>query len=413
MGDKRRTHQASDGSVNMLLDDVRHLASEIGPRGTGSNGEAAAADYVAGRLSALGLPIEQQTFRAVASQNAFPLAIDLLALLAVVIYPLGGAFTRWLATALALTAAPLLWWTIRSSDSPLRPLLPQVTSRNVLARIEPQGDLHLRCVLLAHLDTNRCRLAWQSSGVRYTEPLTWLTLVMLALPGVLYLVGALLGGPAWPWWLSLVPAGYILGTVVTLWRDDLTPFTCGANDNAASVAVVLETAARLRAQPLSHTEVWLAFTGAEETDHAGLRALLRQYGTYLRRAAFIDLEGVGGGDLVYLTRQGLVAHYQPDADLRALAESVAAAHPALGVWAAQMTMSDEVSTLRRAGYRAICIAGRDPATGMLPHWHRADDTADTVSAAALERAVSFVLALLKELDHRPRMGVEEEVCVHS
>lgn len=65
---------------------------------------------------------------------------------------------------------------------------------------------------------------------------------------------------------------------------------------------------------------------------------------------------------------------------------------------AQMTMEDEVGTLRRRGYRAICIAGRDPATGTLPHWHRADDTADTVSAQVLERAADFVMALLEELD---------------
>jgi hypothetical protein len=36
---------------------------------------------VAERLSRLGLPVEWQTFRAVASQNAFPMAINLVALL--------------------------------------------------------------------------------------------------------------------------------------------------------------------------------------------------------------------------------------------------------------------------------------------------------------------------------------------
>ena len=74
-----------------MLSHVRALAEEIGPRGTGTPGEAAAADYVAERISALGLPVE--------------------------------------------------WQTIRTSDSPLRPLLPQVTSLNVVMRVEPQGEL--------------------------------------------------------------------------------------------------------------------------------------------------------------------------------------------------------------------------------------------------------------------------------
>jgi hypothetical protein len=163
-----------------MLSDVRALAGDIGPRGTGTAGEAAAADFVAQRLSALGLPVERRTFRAVVSQNAFPLAIDLVALLAIGLYAIGGTWGRWVGAVLALTTAPLLWQTIRTSNSPLRPFLPQVTSRNVVARVEPRGELRQHTVLLAHLDTNRCRLAWQSSTVRRLEPLTYLTLAVLS-----------------------------------------------------------------------------------------------------------------------------------------------------------------------------------------------------------------------------------------
>jgi hypothetical protein len=223
--------------MTSMLAHVSVLAAEIGPRGTGTPGKAAAADYVAARLTALGLPVERRTFRAVSSQNAFPLSIALVALLAVIVYPLGGALTRWIAAALALLTPLLLWQAIIHSDSLLWPLLPHVTSRNVVTRLEPQGEPRRRVVVLAHLDINRCRLIWQSSAVRHLEPLTWLTLAILVLPGLLYLTGALLGGPAWIWWLSLLPAGYQLGSLVTLWRDERTPFSPGAHDNAASVAV--------------------------------------------------------------------------------------------------------------------------------------------------------------------------------
>ena len=202
--------------MSQMLSDVQVLAGELGPRGTGTPGEAAAARFVADRLSALGLQVERESFRAVASQNAFPLAIDLVALLAVAVYSLGGTVGRWLGAVLALSAAPLLWQTIRTSNSPLRPLLPQVTSRNVIARIEPQGGIRQRVVLLAHLDTNRCRIAWQSSAVRFVEPLTVLTLVMLAALGLLYLAGAFLDGPRWVLWASIVPVGYVLGTGSTI-----------------------------------------------------------------------------------------------------------------------------------------------------------------------------------------------------
>jgi len=385
--------------MSKLLDDVQYLAGIIGPRGTGTPAEADAADYVAARLAALGLTVERWTFRAVASQNAFPLSISLVALLAVVIYPLDGAITRWTAASLALLTPFLLWQAIIHSDSLLGPLLPHVTSRNVVARIEPQGGkVRRRAVVLAHLDTNRCRLIWQSSAARHLEPLTWLTWAMLALLGLLYLTDALLNGPAWIWWLSLLPAGYQLGSLVTLWRDEHTPFSPGAHDNAASVAVALGLRECLAAQPLQNTQVWLAFTGAEETDHAGLKTLLREHQAALREAAFIDLEGVDSGEIVYLTRQGLCLHYHPSLDLLALAETVADRRPDLNVRAAQMAVEDEVRTLRGSGYRAICIAGREPQTGALPHWHRADDTADTVSAETMQRASDILCELLKEMD---------------
>ena len=384
--------------MSSLLEDVRGLAGEIGARGTGTDGEAAAADNVARRLSDLGLPAEQHAFRAVGSQNSFPLAIDLLVLFAVALYPLGGAATRWVAAMLALSAAPLLWQTIRNAGNALSIFLPKVTSRNVETRVSPKRETRKRAVILAHIDTNRCRLIWQSTRVASIEPMTWLTLGVLALPGLLYLVGALLGGPAWLWWLSLLPAAYVVGMVVTLWRDDRTPFSPGAHDNAASVAVALEVATRLARRPLEATEVWFVFDGAEETDHAGVRDLLRRNGPLLKEAAFFGLEGLGSGEIVYLTRQGLCAPYHPTPDLRLLAEHVSTIRPELRLRQAEMKAEDDVRTLRQRGYCAIGIAGRDPRTGILPHWHRPDDTVDTVSPEMMERAAGIVLALLDEWD---------------
>jgi hypothetical protein len=95
-----------------------------------------------------------------------------------------------------------------------------------------------------------------------------------------------------------------------------------------------------------------------------------------------------------------------------VAARVAVQRPELGVHAAQMTMEDEVGTLRRKGYRAICVAGCDPVTGTLPHWRRADDTVDTISAEVLGRAVDFVVGMLAELDRKP-FAAEEEACAPS
>jgi hypothetical protein len=186
--------------------------------------------------------------------------------------------------------------------------------------------------------------------------------------------------------------------VVTLRKDDRTPFSPGAHDNAASVAVALELGRRLAAQPFKDTQVWLAFTGAEESDHEGLYELLRRYDLSMRKACFIGLEGLGSGELVYLTRQGLCSHYRPDPGLLALAADVAVRRPELRARPAEMTVEDETGTLRRKGYRAICIAGRNPDSGTLPFWHRAEDTADKVSNEFMGRAADYLMALLEAID---------------
>jgi len=384
--------------MSKLLDDVQYLAGTIGPRGTGTPAEVAAADYVAKRLAHLELVPEKHSFRSVPSQNAFPIAISQIAVLAVLIYPLGGVITRGLASALSLIAGWLLWQTIRNAPfNPLMALLPKVASQNVEARLEPKGEPRRKVVLLAHLDTNRCRLVWQSLAVRNIEPMTWLTLAVPVCMGALYLVGAILGGMFW-WWLSLPLAAYELGAFITLIRDDRTPYSPGAHDNAASVAVSLEVATRLLTVPLQNTEVWFVFDGAEETDHAGTLDLLRRHGADLREASFFGLEGLGSGEIVYLTRQGICAPYHPTADLLAVTERVSKGRPELEFRPAQMLAEDDVRTLRGRGYRAIGIAGRDPQTGILPHWHRPDDTPETVSEETMQRAVDILWAMLKEMD---------------
>ncbi|MCS7285665.1 MAG: M28 family peptidase [Anaerolineae bacterium] len=394
------TDTPCNSSIERLLKHVRVLAAEIGPRGTGTEGESAAASYVARCLADMGLPVERMAFRAVADQNAFPMAVGLVTLVAVSIYPLGSLAMQWLAVVLSLSTPFMFWQVICHSDSLLRPLLPHVTSQNVISRIAPADSLRQRAVILAHLDTNRCRLAWSSAKVRFLEPLTWLTFFMLLSVGFLYLLGVLFGGAVWAWWLSLLPAGYIMGSIATLWWDWRAPFSPGAHDNASGVAVALEIAARFALQPLRWTEVWLVFTGAEETDHRGLKTFLRRYRPLMREAIFIDLEGVGSGELVYLTRQGLCWPYRPDPALLALVEQVAAVRPALKVRPAAMIIEDEVRILRNGGYRAICLAGYDPATSSLPYWHRADDTVDTVSGKVMAQAVEFVMEILNTLDSK-------------
>jgi len=378
-----------------LLTHVETLAREIGPRGTGTKGEAQAAHYVREQLQKLGLAANEQRFLAVGDMNWFPISAALLALCGTMIYPWAG-WTRWLGALLAGLAAVLLWWAIVRADSPIRFLLPRVPSRNIVARIAPKREARRRAVVLSHLDSNRCRLAWCAGKAKTIKYGSIATLAVYSANGLLYLLGTATGWH-WPYLASFPGAFYILATLIVLLAEMRRPYSPGANDNAASVAVNLGLAERLTKDPLEKTEVFLAFTGAEEVDHRGLKVLLKEH-TEFREALFIDLEGVGGGDLCYLTKEGLIKHYRPDPGLLKLAEETAKRRSDLQVGSTEMLVVDEVQTLRRLGYRAICLAGRDSQTDSLPYWHTCEDTLEHVSAAALGRAAEFAWEMLQEID---------------
>jgi hypothetical protein len=381
-----------------VLPFVRFLTKRIGSRGTGTQGEKDAGAYVSACLKKWGIPGEILTCRSIISMNHYPLSVNALGILAIILYPIHGGWVRWLAAGLALLVAPFMALTIRTSVNPLRIFLPKVTSASVLGKIEPTGRMTHQVVLLSHLDTNKCRLTWKPEGLKNLEPLTYVTLLVQASLGILYLFGAVTGERWGIWSVSLLPGIYLLAMIITLILDDRTPYSTGANDNASSVGVVLSIAKALSIHPLAHTRVWLAFSGAEETDHFGLRSILNAHAQDMRQAFFIDQEGVGAGELVMVTRHGIGLHYTPDAGLLKLARMVADEHPEWCMEGKKMAMSEEVSTLTHLGYRAVCIAGYDRSTGGLPQWHQLEDTLENLDPDCLIKARDFVTAILKKID---------------
>ena len=384
-------------SPSRLLAHAVCLAGRIGPRGTGTVAEVQAADYIRDQLGALGCPFEEQRFRAVADMNWFPVSAVIFNLLGALIYPWSGS-TRWVAAFFAGFAVLLLWWALTRADSPVRFVLPHVRSQNVIACFASQEEVRQRVVVLSHLDSNRCRLAWRAGRTTTIRFGSLATLGVCTLNVALYLIGAATGS-SWPYFASLLGVTYGIATLVILLAELQLPYSPGANDNASAVAVNLEIASKLAREPLQSTEVRLAFTGAEEVDHRGLKRLLEDY-QELSDAYFLDLEGVGAGELCYLTQEGLLKPYRPDSTLLALAQRVANRHPELAFKAAGMMVVDEVQTLRRLGYRAICFAGRDAATDSLAYWHTSDDVVGNINGHVLVRAAEFVWAMLKELDRR-------------
>ncbi len=379
-------------NVERLMQHLRFLSVDLGPRRPTSAAEHAAASYVRRELSAAGIGVVTvQPFEG-SPQLAYklvpPLIMGAFGLLLTIgragrVRRLGGALTAFGAALMIPSAWRLRWM-------PWEAVLPHRPSQNVIARIKPINAVQRKVVLLASLDTAHHKFSADPRLVDVTPLLAPLTVVGLIGGGVLALLNQF-------GWLRFLIAQTAMGAALTHTLDDLTGSVAGANDNASGVAVLLTLAENLTAQPLSNTEIWLVFTGCSESGGDGLRTLLDTYAEPLRDGLFIELEAVGTGELCWVTRHGLnpLSAYQSDPLVMQLAEQVAAAHPELGLMGKSMQMVDAVALLADYGLRGLTLTSYDRLSGHTPNRHRFTDTISAIQPATVERAARFTWELLR------------------
>ena len=382
---------------NKSWDDVTYLVDGIGARGSGTSEEAQAAEYVRSVLDGLNIAYEEQPFRSAASAWR-PFAVMLgLAVFATLLAPLFSPASSLLA---AFLLALSLWLTIRESllqDTFLRRLLPQVDSRNVIGRLPPEGDAQQQIVLVAHLDTHRTPYFHRSRKRQHWFGFIIITAEAGTIINILLYLALAGSGQMWLWYASLPFALLHLLMALVCAAVERTPFSPGANDNAAAVGTALQVARELREQPLAHTDLWILFSGCEEVGAYGMREFLIEYSPALHGAQFIDLEMVGQGIPGVVIKEGMFRRINYDPWL--IEEACAAAE---SVWQPAFRKEahayGESVVTQRAGYPSVTLNTVLAETGKTAVWHRMDDDLDAISPQTIENVVSWVLALLRGLD---------------
>lgn len=390
-------------SAENLMAHVRALADDIGPRPAGTPREQQAHDYVRRALAAVDVnAVETLPFEAPDTWGyslIFPALVGLAGNL------LPGRLGRLVGGLLSLYGAYAVRQTTGGQRSLLAGLAPTGPSSTQIVRFPAAEEARHKLVFLGHVDTNKHRLTFGEPNKYFLRESGSLGIILLALNGAIQLLRAV--GPKnalkTDYRLSLLGMAAALGLLVA---DEQGPWIDGANDNATAVACLLGLAGYLRHNPLRHTEVWLAFTGAEEAGDLGAHALLDVYGEQLKEAYFFDFEMVGAGELAYVTRHSGMSGfsgYQPDPESAALAAETARRCPEYGVKGVPMTIVEEVGALRGRGYRGICLVGVGE-DGYLVNWHRSSDISANIMPATLEKAARFGLAFAHTLDERQPRG---------
>ena len=370
-------------------------------RGSASEGERQAAEWIAARLRELGLQpkVEEEPAH---GTYWWPLGtFSGLAALAALLR------NRLLALPVALFSAIGIWdelglwrghWT--------RFFLPKRSTWNVHAFAgDPDADRIVAVV--AHHDAAHTGAIFDFTLVRWygrTFPdllekgrkwpgLNWL---VFAAP-VLVALGSLLGSR------RLRRAGGVLGaggalTFADVGRSEVVP---GANDNLTAVAVMLEVARALRDEPVGGVKVLLLSNGSEESFEEGMAAFMKTHAHELppEKTDLIVLDTVGSPRLILLEGEGMLLARPYD---EALKDDIASAAEEIGVpilrehWLS--FGSDSLIGLRK-GYRTATIASFDE--HKLPtHYHQPTDVADNVNFDTVKAAADVTEAAVRRIARR-------------
>ncbi len=375
------------------------------PRGSATLAEKQAAEYVQAQLKSLGVQdVHLQPFSGERSMWLFFALVFGMALVGHAAFwllrkPIGDLPATIIAVIAFSFSGYLAWSRFTLRGYPLSRTLPHAPSQNVIARLPSVGEAQRRLVLMAHLDSHRA-VFWFATDfiVRIFVPISITATfgIYLAIP--IYILTALTHWSVLGWLGLFLAFFHFLGwfTGVTA---DLGRYSPGANDNAASVGTVLGLAERLAGQPMQNIEVWLAFTGCEETNAGGTLALMEEHGSELKDALFVDFEMVGIGDRIsYIREEGNISRLTIPQEVERLVMQVGQAYGLQPVQTPLVGASTECSILLKHGFKAVCFIAHIQGSTVMPEWHRLTDTPAHLQEASLERVHALAWDLLQRFD---------------
>ncbi|HBL35924.1 MAG TPA: hypothetical protein DDZ55_03850 [Firmicutes bacterium] len=373
---------------------VQYLAEKIGPRGSCTEAERAAADYLKAELTQLKLELTVEPFTAVTSFSWVFGLIDLLFIIAALTFP------TWPNLGLIIALVAFFAFILETSTFPLLSrFLPKKNSQNLVAQVPARSKKIRKVIITAHYDSSRSALNFSPRMVKGFRRSYLLMVAAMSLEVILYALGALttILPTTLLWLLSLPGALYLLFTLFTLLhREIFGQYTPGANDNASGVAVLLEVAKVLSRLPLLTTEVTLVATGAEESGTNGALAYLRQHrptkDTYV-----INLDNLGSGRLTAVTREGILGTKPASPELLSCAKEVAAEKKVELKLAPYHLLTTDGTVFLMRGYPTLSLMAFDE-EGLIPNWHWPTDQATFVNPENLDAAKELVLGILRRLE---------------
>jgi len=280
--------------------------------------------------------------------------------------------------------------------------VPQFETQNVVARfLAPRPERQL--VVMAHYDSGTVGpLAHRPDAhrLRTTQLAVVACMVVVIFTCALQAVGAFDEDLLWyntaARWTAAV--GLLGAAAMLAYAEGRSEYSRGANDNASGVAALLRLAQRFAERPIESADVYLVATGSNQTWMNGARHFVKMQALDRHTAYFLNLDGVGAGDLRYTTAEGML-HMAPCDD-----EMIRAARAEASSFQAEpcrlrTACSDALIPLAR-GYKTIEITAVDESIPA-PTDQPLRDTLVHVDYDLTARAADFAEAVLRRLAATP------------
>ena len=144
---------------------------------------------------------------------------------------------------------------------------------------------------------------------------------------------------------------------------------------------------------LLNKEVWLVALGATELKNSGVRYFIKRHERQLKGSLFINVLGVGAGDLCFTILEGELTSYRTDQRLQNLLQAAAQERALPIAPRAFTTFNTDVSFILRKAGRAISLIGMGDS---LPQsWRYRDDSSTRLREDKITTASELVLETIK------------------
>ncbi|MCK4615216.1 MAG: hypothetical protein KAU14_10470, partial [Thermoplasmata archaeon] len=147
---------------NKIMDHIKVLAVEIGPRGSTSENEKKAAEYIYSIMGKNGLEVKKDKFLSPSTFSPYYAIPCFIVFLSLIIFP----FNRLLAFIVSFLGA-LFFFTELNTIETISRLFPKYESQNVIGKLKPKNNVKKRLIIMAHYDSSKPSISFDPKFVKY------------------------------------------------------------------------------------------------------------------------------------------------------------------------------------------------------------------------------------------------------